>query len=103
MQTYSDQWIVPADLKYFAGHFPGRPVLPAVITVQFSFMWLKAILRHKTLQLQELTNAKFVNPILPSMVIERTAAQVDENQWQIELTEQGSGIKLASLRLVVSA
>lgn len=54
----------PPDLKYFAGHFPGFPVLPAVAQVDVAIQFAKELLGVVG-AFQTLKNLKFRKPILP--------------------------------------
>jgi 3-hydroxymyristoyl/3-hydroxydecanoyl-(acyl carrier protein) dehydratase len=58
-----------SDEPTFAGHFPGRPVLPGVFQVEMSRFAAERAL-HCRLALREISKAKFVRPILPEEIVE---------------------------------
>ena len=52
----------------FAGHFPGRPILPGVFQLEIVRMaaeWLE----NRKLNVQEVAKAKFQRPILPGEIL----------------------------------
>lgn len=55
---------IPADHPAFEGHFPGNPILPAVVQIH---LCLAAALRlsGQARQLDEVRRAKFMRPVLP--------------------------------------
>ncbi|WP_052213910.1 3-hydroxyacyl-ACP dehydratase FabZ family protein [Belnapia sp. F-4-1] len=53
----------PADHPAFAGHFPGRPILPGVVL-------LDAVLQAAGLGQAHLLRAKFTAPVLPGDAVE---------------------------------
>lgn len=57
-------FIVPASLPWFDGHFPGQPVLPAVITAEISDALIEKVYGISP---QLVSNAKFKGPIFPGM------------------------------------
>lgn len=93
-------WHVDPRSPFLDGHFPGRPILPAIQTVELSAEFLKRQLRQPDLKLKSVKMAKFASPITPGTVVETTALEVQTNEWQLELSEKDSGRQLASLRLV---
>lgn len=58
----------PPDSPVFAGHFPSKPVLPAVVQIMMVEEAL-ATLEHST-QLQGVRQAKFLSPIGPNLPLE---------------------------------
>lgn len=57
---------VPADLPWFSGHFPGQPILPAVITAEISDALISYVSGRSPMMI---TGAKFKGPVLPRMNI----------------------------------
>src|SRR5258708_5662226 len=58
-------WTVPADLPYFAGHFPNHPVLPAVAMIDATQEIVRRALHRDQLPLTAIKSAKFLAPIGP--------------------------------------
>lgn len=57
-------FLLPADFPAFDGHFPGQPVLPAIVQVQMAV----CVIGKKTgkdVKLKEIKKAKFANPAAP--------------------------------------
>jgi 3-hydroxymyristoyl/3-hydroxydecanoyl-(acyl carrier protein) dehydratase len=105
MQTASKkplrgQMIIPADLPYFDGHFPGRSILPAVATIELAINWLSKTLAKRPLKLVEVRTAKFNAPIFPGHNIELSATQVGQDEWQVAIADANSKLQMADLRLL---
>jgi len=67
MSSLVRQIIVPADHPSLAGHFPGQPVVPAVVLLDAVFA---AIRSREAFVLQSIPAAKFLQPVLPDERIE---------------------------------
>jgi 3-hydroxymyristoyl/3-hydroxydecanoyl-(acyl carrier protein) dehydratase len=65
---------VPADHPSFAGHFPGRPLVPGVLLLQLAQRAIEAALGAPV---QGLTATKFLSPVLPgqSLLLEFRAGE----------------------------
>ena len=57
-------WTVPADHPAFAGHFPGRPIVPGVVLLDRAILFAEAMLGTSGLNWQ-VGNAKFFSPVGP--------------------------------------
>ena len=58
-----------ADFPAFAGHFPGEPVLPAVVQIQMAVFIIGAR-RGRAAKLKEIKKAKFSTPVRAGEEIE---------------------------------
>jgi 3-hydroxyacyl-[acyl-carrier-protein] dehydratase len=102
------EWEIPADLPYFAGHFPGNPVFPAVGIVDASLCLVTALnasLGHGGgNDLSAVSSAKFMRPMTPGLrvQVEATAVEAtgDESTWDVRWRDAGAD--LALLRLVLN-
>lgn len=73
-----------ADSAVFAGHFPGRPVLPAVVQLLMAQIALEACGRH--VNLTRVPQAKFMAPIEPGDDIVLFLSEGRrENVWECTL------------------
>ena len=64
----SDRWTVPTDHPAFAGHFPGRPMVPGVVLLDRVLMLVAEATGHapETLTLR---SVKFLSPVLPGETV----------------------------------
>jgi len=67
----------------FAGHFPGRPILPGVYQLELARVAAGMIL-DCALKIAEIRKAKFQRPILPGEAV-RVALKLLENNGTIEV------------------
>lgn len=63
------QWIVPADHPVFAGHFPGRPILPGVVLLDM-VLHVVADAVEIGLEACEIGAVKFLSPAKPGDTLE---------------------------------
>lgn len=66
-----DEWqrffCFPADFIGFAGHFPGQPILPAVLQIcMVRLFWSDVVAPVESL---DVVSAKFLKPVLPEQKI----------------------------------
>lgn len=61
-------WVVPTDHPAFAGHFPGRPIVPGVVLVDHAILFAEKLLERPAGQWQ-IGNAKFFSPVAPGEVL----------------------------------
>lgn len=95
---------IAADHPAYAGHFPGRPVLPGVVL-------LDAVLHALTVQLGrqampgQIKAAKFLSPVRPgeSLTLHYSAESAGGFRFEIRCPEQGGERSVASGAVVFSA
>ncbi len=63
------QWMVPADHPAFAGHFPGRPILPGVVLLDMA-LHVVADAAGTGLEVCEISLVKFLSPAKPGDTLE---------------------------------
>ena len=88
-RTHTTSVRIPANHPSLAGHFPGRPVVPAVVLLDCVLDEAQRWLESAAVP-TGLTQAKFTAPLLP----EQTA--------QLELTLQGNELRFGLTRDSVS-
>ncbi|MBS1129555.1 MAG: hypothetical protein H6R16_557 [Proteobacteria bacterium] len=57
-------WIVPDNHPAFAGHFPGKPIVPGVVLLDRAILFAEQLLGQPNLAWQ-VGNAKFFSPVGP--------------------------------------
>ncbi|MBC7691978.1 MAG: hypothetical protein H7222_09420 [Methylotenera sp.] len=93
--VYRGVWKIPGGLSYFAGHFPGNPILPAVGLQDGSLEAVKRILKAQSLpsdlEFHSLRSAKFTQSITSGDEVELTATETlvqspqgQSSRWRVE-------------------
>lgn len=76
------EWVVPADHPAFAGHFPGHPVVPGVVLLDYALLlagqWLQAA--HWSI-----AQAKFLWPVGPSEALVFTLTETRTGLWALQV------------------
>ncbi|MBL0917736.1 MAG: hypothetical protein IBJ14_03465 [Hydrogenophaga sp.] len=63
MNLVERAWVVPADHPAFAGHFPGRPILPGVVLLDEALRAARELAPGPSAW--SIPQAKFLQPVLP--------------------------------------
>ena len=90
-------WVIPKDLPYFDGHFPGDPIFPAIAIIDGSLELLNRIKTTDSFSLDRLKSAKFLNVIQPGMQVRITAKSYDGLRWDVLWTNGEPPSLLAEL------
>lgn len=86
---------VPADLPFFAGHFPGHPILPGVVALGWMLAAAERFLA-RPVQAAELLNVKFQGVILPGAALELTIVPKTGGRLQATVRSE-AGIHASAL------
>lgn len=89
---------LPADFPGFAGHFPGYPVLPAVLQVLAAQVLVEE-LRGRPLRLAKLERAKFLRPVRPGEPL-RVECHPRRGSWEARLAVEGEPAATFTMTLV---
>lgn len=66
MVTAEFTWAVPPDHPAFAGHFPGRPIVPGVVLLDRAILLAAQMLERPHTSGWQVAQAKFFVPVGPS-------------------------------------
>jgi 3-hydroxyacyl-[acyl-carrier-protein] dehydratase len=86
---------MPADHPAFAGHFPGRPIVPGALLID---MAIAAIEARTGREVTQIAQAKFLSPAVPGEVLEVEFA-VSDNALRLEVQTGGRCLATARLNL----
>ncbi|WP_306605241.1 3-hydroxyacyl-ACP dehydratase FabZ family protein [Azonexus sp.] len=64
-------WAVPTDHPAFAGHFPGRPIVPGVVLLDQAMLFAEQLSGQADCHWQ-ISNAKFLSPVGPGETLNFT-------------------------------
>ena len=73
-------FVVPADLPFFEGHFPGHPILPGVVALGWLLAGAERLAGRK-IEAAELVNVKFQVVILPGATLEVLVVPKHGGKW----------------------
>ncbi|MGV0949806.1 MAG: hypothetical protein ACOYB3_03980 [Azonexus sp.] len=90
-------WTAPSDHPAFAGHFPGRPIVPGVVLLDRAILFAEDLL-GRTVRKWQIGNAKFFSPVGPGELL-IFALNVKEG-GAIAINVRGAGRDVASCLLL---
>ena len=84
--SFRQRYVLSADFPGFSGHFPGRPILPAVLQIMAATLLVEAA-TGQHLMTAAIERAKFVLPIVPGAVVEITCRRLPgaANLWEARI------------------
>lgn len=86
-------WLVALDHPAFAGHFPGRPIVPGVVLLDRAILFAESLLGRPATNWQ-VGNAKFLSPVAPGEVL--TFVLQQKASASIAFVARGAGRDVAS-------
>jgi len=81
------RYVFSPDFQGFSGHFPGRPILPAVLQIMAANQLVEAATGQRLLS-TAIERAKFVHPVVPGAVVEITCRRLPgaaADLWEIRI------------------
>lgn len=79
---------IAAEGAYFAGHFPGHPILPGVVHVMLVLQALERE-RRKPAELRKIAFVRLRHPVLPGQYLELDSREIQHRRTRFELTREG--------------
>lgn len=80
---FACEWVIPASLPYFDGHFPDGPILPGVGILDASLAAIRRATKDSSIRLSGVKNAKFLSLIRPGMKVSISLERSEEH-WSVE-------------------
>jgi 3-hydroxymyristoyl/3-hydroxydecanoyl-(acyl carrier protein) dehydratase len=77
-------WAVPADLPAFAGHFPGRPIVPGVLLLERALALIAAEAGVDP-ACGSIANAKFLSPVGPGETLDFSWQARPDGAWALSI------------------
>lgn len=78
-------WIVPEDHPAFAGHFPGRPIVPGVVLLDRALALIAAATQLDP-SACTIASAKFLSPAGPGETLQFSWQRKDSGAIQFDIT-----------------
>lgn len=93
--------VIPADLDYFVGHFPGAPIVPGVVQIKWA---LELARRHVGAlgQFAGMEAVKFQRVMVPELVVTLTL-RFAAADGKLRFSYEAEGARFSSGRLLLRA
>ena len=92
---------VDPGLPSFNGHFPGRPVLPAVSIIDISLHLVGKLGVSVSHSKIEMKRSKFTSIVKPGQTVLLAAESGDGTNWEVLWVDENTAAKLARVLFVI--
>lgn len=82
-------WVVAPDHPAFAGHFPGRPIVPGVVLLDYLLAEIGSPC--------DIASAKFLSPVGPGETVEFSWQEPGSGSVRFDITSAGRMVATGSL------
>jgi 3-hydroxymyristoyl/3-hydroxydecanoyl-(acyl carrier protein) dehydratase len=89
-------WTVPADLPAFAGHFPGRPIVPGVVLLDRAVQLVAEALNARVIGIG---SAKFLSPVGPGATLDFSWTPGVGRTVRFDIASAGTAVAVGTLTL----
>jgi 3-hydroxymyristoyl/3-hydroxydecanoyl-(acyl carrier protein) dehydratase len=90
------RWIVPADHPAFAGHFPGRPIVPGVVLLDRAAQLVAAAFDAP---IEGIGSVKFLSPVGPGAVLDFSWAPGTGRALRFDIATGGVAVATGTFTL----
>ena len=80
-----EHWTVPADHPAFAGHFPGRPIVPGVVLLDHALRLAEALHSGAPAGGWRVNQAKFLSPVGPGETLSFELLADQRGGWRFNV------------------
>jgi 3-hydroxymyristoyl/3-hydroxydecanoyl-(acyl carrier protein) dehydratase len=91
MNASPASWTVPVDHPAFAGHFPGRPIVPGVVLLDRTLTLVAAALDCPVAGFS-IANAKFLSPVGPGETLEFSWQTTSTGAIRFDIASAGRAV-----------
>ena len=96
MNTEPDHWTVPVDHPAFAGHFPGRPIVPGVVLLDHVIR-LADHRQTAPVSAWHVSQAKFLSPVEPGETLRFELQGDQRGGWRFSVRTEQRQVAAGSL------
>lgn len=89
-------WAVPADHPAFAGHFPGRPILPGVVILD-RILGFVARIAGRPEAGARIGSAKFFHPVTPGEALVLQVENPEQGAVRFQVLAEGKVVAAGNL------
>ncbi|MDO9202019.1 MAG: 3-hydroxyacyl-ACP dehydratase [Hydrogenophaga sp.] len=97
MDTVEFIWAVPPDHPAFAGHFPGRPIVPGVVLLDQALLFAAQMRGEPPADGWQVAQAKFFVPVGPGQTLRFALRTTARGAVAVSVTCEGVEVATGSL------
>lgn len=98
-QVYHHSWQVAVDHPVFAGHFPGRPIVPGVLILDQALLCAQHMQPARRWQI---AHSKFLRPVGPGAQLQFTLTPGARGNIAFTVTADGDSVASGKLQAVAA-